>query len=272
MKPSVLIAAGCSWVAGRAIDTDPASTEFNIDHSEDPMFVEQHSFAGQLQRRLGLDEIQFVARNGANNDEQIDSLVDYIDNNYSRYSQIFVLWGLTSIYRWEMYSDITEQVHSCQYGRKFKSVKLNEQVKYHFTHHWDKDYELKKLGTKVLLLNGYLKNLGIEHLFFNAFQSYNVEDLKIKNISSREFYHVDETDNDLLSFLCSTDSVKLSQSKFPWLNLWKPAEWQHNNEAIRQLQKSGLLDVATAHPTVRAHELIANELYDYIKEKNNERI
>jgi hypothetical protein len=270
MKPSLLIAAGCSWVAGRAIDTNPVAPTFDFDHVEDSVFVEQHSFAGIVQRRLGLDKIHFVARHGSNNDEQFSNVITFINNNHDQYSEIFVLWGLTSIYRWQMYSHATGQTESCMVGKKFKVDELSKEVKYYFSHHWDKETELKKLGTHIIALNGYLKNMGINHLFFNAFQSYNNSDLNISVVP--EFYHSTENNNDMLSFLCTKNNIPFTNSSVPWLNLLKPANKQYNNQAVKKLQSAGMLDRATAHPTVQAHELIANELYDYIKEKNNERI
>lgn len=266
MKPSVLIAAGCSWVAGRAIDCDPSATEFNFSHVEDPESVKQHSFAGILQRRLDLDELHFIARNGSNNEEQCLNLVSFIEDNYKNYSTIFVLWGLTSIYRWQMYSASTGQSEACMVGKKFKVDALTKEVKYHFSHHWDKDTELKKLKNNVVLVNGYLKNLGIEHIFFNAFQSYKISDVP-------EFYQGTEENNDLLSLLCVQNNVKISDSSVPWLNLLKPQDKQFNNTSVKELQKEHWLDQATAHPTIKAHKLIADELYNYIiKEKTNERI
>ena len=62
------------------------------------------------------------------------------------------------------------------------------------------------------------------------------------------------------------NNVKLSTSSVPWLNLLKPTpDMQYHNRAVKELQNCGMLDSATAHPTVAAHALIADELYNYIK-------
>ena len=126
MKPSVLIAAGCSWVVGKNVDPE-------------------YTFARQLQQHLGLDEFYSVARNGANNTEQINKLVDYVNSNHNQYSRIFVLWGITSIYRWEMYTALTDSVEACAVGRG--QDELKKEVKYYFSHYFNEDYELKKLNT-----------------------------------------------------------------------------------------------------------------------------
>ena len=84
MKPSVLVAVGCSWVAAKCIDRDPAITTPDYDHVEDPAFVQEHSFAGQLQRRLGLDELHFIARHGASNEEQVRKLINFVKQNEVR--------------------------------------------------------------------------------------------------------------------------------------------------------------------------------------------
>jgi hypothetical protein len=256
MKPTLLLAAGCSWVAGRSIDTDPSVLDVDLDHVEDSKFVREHSFAGILQKKLGLDELQFVAKNGSNNDTQFGDIVSYINLNRDRYSKIFVLWGLTSIYRWEMYSNSMNRVRPCVLGRDSKNV----EVKNYFKNHWNEDYELSKLNVKIISLSGYLNSLSIDHLFFNAFQSYKFD------IASKNFYRVSEPNNDLLSFLCQTNDIEISDKKIPWLNLYTVKEKQYNPGCIKKLQEKGILDRATAHPTVQAHKLIAEELHNYIKE------
>jgi hypothetical protein len=270
MKPSVLIASGCSWVAGRAIDTDPTSTSFDFNYTEDPKFVEQHSFAGIIQRHLGLDQLLFLATHGSSNEEQLENLINYIDNNLNRYSKVFVLWGITSIYRWQMFSGITNSVQTCSVGRVPDNVELKKEIEYYFSHFWNKETELKKLGKQVVMLDGYLTNLNVDHLFFNSFQSYNVKDLQINNISNQNFYCVKNENNDMLSVLCQHNKIKISKS--PWLNVSRSRDSQFNTTSVKELQNIGYLDVATAHPTVKAHKLIANKLVEYIKEKTNERI
>ena len=267
MKPSVLVAVGCSWVAGAFIDCDPVNTNFDYDHKVDPDFRDKNSFAGLIQQRLGLDQIYFIARDGASNDNQVRNLISFIDSNKDNYSRIFVLWGLSSIYRWEIYSSILNAVEDNAYGRIDHKPGIEEEVKYYFSHFWNLEHELEKLGNKILLVDGYLTSLNIEHLFVNSFQGYSANDLKIKNIKDKDFYLPAESENDLVSLLCRKNNIYIKQSKMPFLNLLRPAAKQMNSSNIRELQQSGWLDCATAHPTVKAHQLIADELYNYIKEK-----
>ena len=77
-KPSLLLAAGCSWVSARAIDTDPELTTYDYNHIEDPTIVEQYSFAGLLKKKLVLDQIHILAEHGSSNDKQFEKLIDYI--------------------------------------------------------------------------------------------------------------------------------------------------------------------------------------------------
>jgi hypothetical protein len=254
MKPTILVTAGCSWTFGKNV-------------------VRERGFPQLLQRKFDFTKLCNLAENGSNNETQLRKLTRFVDENRDKYSKIFVLWGLTSIYRWEMYSSITDQVEACMAGKYTTNQDLGNEIKYYFSHFFDKDYELAKLGEQIILLNGYLKNLGINHLIFNCFQSYNNKDLQINNIDEKYFYRVKEQNNDILSLLCQTADIKISTSSVPWLNLMKyPDEYQYNNNSIKELQNQGWLDLIDAHPTIEAHKLIANELYDYIKDKNNERI
>jgi hypothetical protein len=272
MKPSVLIAVGCSWVAGAYMDTNPTATDFDYNHQVDTEYRDQNSFAGLVQQQLGLDQIHFVARNGASNDNQLRNLIAFLNRHKDEYSKIFVLWGLTSIYRWEVFSNTLGYIEDSAFGRDTHKPEVLEEIKYYYSHFWNREYELEKLGNKILLANGYLKSLNIDHLIFNSFQGYSTEEMLVKNIEPKYFYHHNTSDNDLLSFLCNKNNVQIKKTSVPFLNLLRPAAKQMNSSSIRELQKSGWLDCATAHPTVKAHKKIANELYDYIKEKNNERI
>jgi archaellum component FlaF (FlaF/FlaG flagellin family) len=116
------------------------------------------------------------------------------------------------------------------------------------------------------MLDGYLKSLNVDHLFVNSFQSYHID-----SANNKYFYQVTDKNNDMLSLLCRVNNVKISTSSVPFLNLTTPGT-DFNNHSVKELQRTGWLDQESAHPTVSAHELIANELYDYIKDKNNERI
>jgi len=262
MKPSVLIAAGCSWVAAKAIDVDPAATTLNFDHVEDPTVVETLSFAGLLRQQLGLDQLVLLAAHGSNNERQLQGLVDFIESNKNNYSKVYVIWGLTSIYRWDLYIDSIGKVENCTMTGYMRHPDLKDTVKHYFSNHWNKDYELKKLGKNITLLNGYLNNLSIDHLFFNSFQSYNAKDL-FSNIESKYFYRVEEQNNDMLSLLCSVNNIPAPNNSVPWLNLL--GAYSHNS--VKQLQQIGQLDRATAHPTAAAHATIAEELHRYIKEQ-----
>jgi len=242
---TILLAAGCSWVAARAIDSDPTAETFDYDHVEDPKFVRQHSFAGQLQRQLGLDDLVIVAEHGSNNEEQINRIYNFVNQNTN--SEIFVLWGITSIYRWRMYSATTGKIESCMVGRTF-NTDLDKEVKYYFKHHWNRENEIAKLEQQRVLLSSYLTSLGIKHLFFNAFQSYTDQD-------------------DMLTVLCKKAGVRPNLGSVPWLNLSRSTETQFNSRAVKELQALGWLDRATAHPTVKAHNVIAEELYKLIEGK-----
>jgi hypothetical protein len=267
MKPSVLIAAGCSWVAGRAIDTDPVTTDYDYDHVEDPNFVQQHSFAGILQKKLGLDNFIMLARNGTNNEQQVHSIVDWITDNADQYSKLFLLFGITSTHRWQMYSSTAKEVIPCALGMSGKNnPELAEEFKYYTKHFLSNELEVSRLSVSLRMLDGYLNNLKIDHLFVNSFQSYSFDS------SFADYYRVNEQKNDLLNFLCETNDIHVPRTSFPFLNLFGKGKHQYLTEEIIALQNIGMLDRATAHPTAKAHQLIADELYSYIRNNKNERI
>lgn len=249
------MAAGCSWVAAKSIDRAPKSADIDWGHVEDLNFVKSHSFAGILQKKLGLDEIHFLAESGSNNTAQLHKIVEFVKQNKNNYSKIFVLWGITSIYRWQMYSSSTEDIEDCVYTSiPFKkNVDFRQEIDYYFKHFWNKDYELAKLGNNIELLNGFLLSHNIDHIFVNSFQTYTKEDLQITANCLIE--------KDMLKMLCDEYSIS---SPVGFLNVMLPHNKQQTE--ITQLHNLGLLDVATNHPTVKAHSLIADYIFKHINE------
>jgi len=250
LKPSLFIAAGCSWVAGKSIDLDPTSNTIAWDHVEDVEFVKQHSFAGILQKSLGYDNLEIVAVSGSNNTEQISRVVNFLQHSRQTYSRVFVLWGITSLHRWQMYSSSTNSVEDCVHTSiPFKTNKeFREEIKYYFSHFFNEEYELEKLNTQAIMFSGYLQSQNVDHLFVNSFQN--------NPVQVNRFYPVD-----LLSLLYQEQGIKSGE---PFLNVMLPN--QQFPRAIRQLQQAGWLDTATAHPTVKAHALIAKKLAEYLDE------
>jgi hypothetical protein len=246
LKPSLFIAAGCSWVAGKSIDIDSTSDTILWDHVEDPEFVKQHSFAGILSKSY--DTFQLLAESGSNNTEQISRTVKFLEQNRDQYSQVFVLWGITSLYRWQMYSAATGLVEDCVHTSiPFKTDKdFRDEIKYYFSHFFDGQYELEKLNTQAIMFSGYLKSINVDHLFVNAFQD--------NPIAIDNFYPTD-----LLTLLHKQNNLKITE---PFLNVMLPNQTYPNN--IVKLQELGWLDKSTAHPTVKAHALIAKELGERI--------
>jgi hypothetical protein len=141
---------------------------------------------------------------------------------------------------------------------------LSEEFKYYTKHFFSNEFELDRLRVSLAMLDGYLKYLNINHLFVNSFQSYSFD------FDSTNYYNINSQQNDLLNFLCTTNGIEIPRASFPFLNLF--GKNQFLPKEIIALQNVGMLDKATSHPTVKAHKLIAEELYRYMKDNKNERI
>mgnify|MGYP000674080630 CR=1 FL=1 len=164
-----------------------------------------------------------------------DRLIDFLEHNKEQYSKIFVLWGITSIYRWEMYSNTTNQLEPCILrSKRSKNKGLIEESEYYFKHFWNKENSLRDLGRQILLVDAYLTMHSIDHLFFNSFDPYTLDNLNITSITDSTFYKIKESHNDMLSLLCAKHDVTIGSSSVPWLNVLKktPAEQFHNNTCL----------------------------------------
>jgi hypothetical protein len=100
----LFIAAGCSWTRGwGAVDDCLYFADPNF--KDDREFVRNQSYAGLVAKSLGIDAILMLAIPGSNNETQARLIINFLQKNRNQYRRVFVLWGLTSHLRWELYSN-----------------------------------------------------------------------------------------------------------------------------------------------------------------------
>jgi hypothetical protein len=257
--PDLFLATGCSWT--RAWGANDSCLEFGSpDFKDDPAFMLEKSYAGRLARYLGFESIINMAMPGSSMDLQARFLVEFLQKNRAKLRRVFVLWGLTSHTRWELYSNDIGKPTGFQLGANVPPSAASfypgrsEQMKFFLKHHWNETHELERYGQKIVMCHSYLRMLDIDHLFFPVFESFNQTNMNLNNVDNCNFFSKDLPVNDMLGIWraqCHSSTYQRVSSN-PFCD--------EDKAKLNPLIDAGLLSKKFAHPTELGHLDIFNHL------------
>jgi hypothetical protein len=252
----LFIAAGCSWTRGwGAVDDCLYFADPNF--KDDREFVRNQSYAGLVAKSLGIDTILMLAIPGSNNETQARLIINFLQKNRNQYRRVFVLWGLTSHLRWELYSNNINAPSMFMLGSVVPPGKEKE-LKWHLINHWNEEFELLKLSQRIISTSAYLDKVNVEHLFFPVFESFSNHNMDLTHILDQNYFNVNTKNNDMLSQWCIENNIER-----PDQILSSPYDSQ-DQKKLNQLVKLGYLNPVHAHPNVVGHKDIATRLIDYL--------
>jgi hypothetical protein len=266
--PDLFLATGCSWTRGWGA-TDSCVAFGSPDFRDDTRFMLQQSYAGQLATYLGFDSQINMAMPGSSIDLQVRFVTEFLQKNRHRFKRIFLLWGITSHARWELYSndigkpmgfqigaDVPPGAASYYPGRK-------DQMKSYLKHHWDEQYELERYNHKIVMMHAYLRMLNIDHLFFPVFESFNQHNMNLNHVSEQNFFMKNHAVNDMMSlWWADVDGEKpRAVSSNPFC--------QDEVTRLKTLTDRGLLSQRFAHPTVLGHQDIYQRLVQHLESRGS---
>jgi hypothetical protein len=182
-----------------------------------------------------------------------------MQKNRSKFNKIFVLWGITSHLRWELYSNNVNMPTMFMLGSKVPPGK-EEERKWFLTRHWNDAFEMERLSQKIMTTSAYLKMLNVDHLFFPTFESYNMKNMNLNYMDDKNFFRPNDSINDMLHLWCRDEGLQLSNNV-----LSNP----YSEKDVMQLDKLIKLDYLSkniAHPTKKGHKDIADRLIQYLEE------
>lgn len=253
--PDVFMAIGCSWTrAWGAVDSCP---DFDSAYQDDLNFYNNESFVGRICNHLGFSSKIVMALPGSNNDTQTRLLIELLQKNRNKFGRVFVLWGITSHLRWELYSNKINAPSMYMLGSNVPPGKDTER-KWHIVNHWNNEFELERLGQKIVTTSAYLKMLDIDHLFFPVFESYNSSNMNLNNVNPKNYYNIDAPCNDMLHTWASEQNISIKETVLsnPYSN--------KDKDNLESLIDAGYLNKKHAHPSSRGHADIAVKLIQYI--------
>lgn len=254
--PNVLVAMGCSWTRAWNHNDDVAKLHLKFD--DDREFMWHKSYAGQVRGYLGHDGMINLAIPGSSNDCQVRLLMDLLQKHRSDFGQVFVLWGITSHCRWELWSNVIDRPSGFQIGSRLENGKA-EEMKFFLTRHWNDHFELQRLSHKITMLHCYLKQISVDHLFFPAFESMSTHNMDLANIDDSCYFKRHSHKNDMMSLWCQEHGIS---------DIGRVMSNPHNRQDVdlcRPLIELGYLGRNFAHPTELAHQDIADKLIHHLQ-------
>lgn len=259
----LFIAIGCSWTRAWAMFDDIAVDFRNPDYRDDVTAFNELSFAGRFCNFLNYPAKIILAMPGSNNDTQTRLLIELLQKNRNKFRNIFVLWGITTHLRWELYSNVVDAPSMFALGSEVPPGKESER-KWFLKYHWNNEFEIERLSQKIVTTSSYLKQLNIDHLFFPVFESYNSTNMNLNNIDAMHFFNIDQPVNDMLHLWCQDEGIVINDKI-----LSNPYS-ADDRKKLESLMELGYLGKNHAHPTVKGHADIARRLINYyIKTRMN---
>lgn len=262
--PDLFLAAGCSWT--RAWGAHDSCLAFGSpDFADDPVFMMEKSYAGRLAGHLGFDSIINMAMPGSSMDLQVRFLIEFLQKNRHKFRRVFVLWGMTSHTRWELYSNDIEKPVGFQIGADVPPSAASfypgrrDQMKLFLTHHWNEKYELERYSQKIVMCHAYLRMLDIDHLFFPVFESFNQTNMDLNNVDDQNFFWKTQQINDILGlwWMQNQHDAPRQISSNPFCD--------KDVSKLTALIDAGLLSQKFAHPTQQGHLDIFNRLVEHME-------
>jgi hypothetical protein len=186
MPGKLLITFGCSWTYGIGLSYYPGMpySEFCQDHVEDQTVkANSLSFRGIISKKLNYTNKNF-SRGGSSNQMQFRLAKEYFGSNeFDRdseyYSEIVVLWGITSIYRNEMYSNLEDRTINFMYSSEnaLHVSSRKQYVKYFF----NDNHEIREIALDILFWDKFFSKSGVTNYWFDTFNhnDYPVPDLQL---------------------------------------------------------------------------------------------
>ena len=253
--PDLFLAVGCSWTrAWGAVDSClPFGDDQFCDNKD---FMLNKSYAGRLAKHLEFDTVINMAVPGSSIDLQTRFMVEFLQKNKNQFDRIFVLWGITSYLRWELYGNVVSKPTMFQFGTKIPTGKEKE-MNWFLKYHWNEKFELERYSQKIVMAHCYLKTLGIDHLFFPVFESYNQTNMNLNHVDQKNFFMKNNNPNDMLSLWCIENNLSIPQKISS-----NPYDTNDVN-SLAALSELGYVSKIFAHPNEKGHLDIFNRIANY---------
>jgi len=228
-----LITFGCSWTYGVGVNYINGINEQNFKNKAwNSNLCNNLSFRGLLSKKLNFKNINFSV-GGSSNQTQFHRAQCFFPS-FDNLNDAIVLWGITSIYRYELYNTKDKVWQSYNLNTTNTTNKIILQ------NHFDEDAEIKRLEEQILFYNDYFKFKKIKNYWFNTYNKHSFQ----SNIENLLF-----DGKDLLSILINDFEPNSNYHLSGWID---------TDRKIQKAKDIGLVNPFSLHPTQEAHKILAD--------------
>ena len=180
MPSKLLITFGCSWTYGIGVCYYPGISSAEWEKNfRDKDFADTLSFRGIISKKLNFTNKNFSA-GASSNQMQFRLAKEYFSSNeFERdkeyYNEVIVLWGITSIYRDELYSNTTDKTVNFLYSNKENMLNASEKKAHdqYFKHFFNDNDEIRKIALDILFWDKFFYKNNVTNYWFDTFNHLN---------------------------------------------------------------------------------------------------
>jgi len=176
MTNKLLITFGCSWTFGVGAAYSPDMNEEQyLDIAWNEELNKPFLFRTLISEKYKFDNKNFSAA-GSSNQKQFRLAKEYFSSNEfdkdkQKYDKIIVLWGITSIYRNELYLNSQESLVNFFYNQN-----RNEKfVDTYFKNTFDETDTIRNLALDILTFDKFFEGHSVDNYWFDTFNHVNYE-------------------------------------------------------------------------------------------------
>jgi len=251
-----LLTLGCSWMEGVGAMYVPKvhkTSQLYSDVSHNRELMAKYSFRTILSKKYGFENVN-LGKGGASNGSMFRRLLTYLRKN--TLDDTIVLWGITSIYRMELFFNHSKGFSSFQPTQRSKANLHGPDwvgPKEYFRQHFDEKVQLNHMIREICHWRHYFELLGVPQLWFHTL-NYPGIDWRKKD-AFRNFVKLPyPCNNDLLSQLAYHNGWNPKDDKYHF------SDWKADCDRIAHLKKRKIVNPYSFHPTLEGHKQIADIL------------
>ena len=214
----------------------------------------QYSYRSLLTERKDCVNINF-GEGGSSNTKQFRRAEEYFNTDqYKKYDEVIVLWGLTSTARIELWFPEKNRYKTFFLSNNINLKKRPKDLirKILLEDHYNHDEEVNRLSIQMQHWDDYFKMKGIRNYWYDTFNHHNYE------YKSPNMIMGDKNPRDLMSNLCIEQGMKLQKDGYHY-SFWTP-----DNDRIKFLIKKRLVNPLSVHPNKQGSLLLADILDKYV--------
>ena len=252
---NALITFGCSWTVGMGSWYDPdkhakmSKEEYGEyqNRGKGKQLKSEYCFRTLLARKHNYVNLNY-SKPASPNSKQFRRAEEYFNtDDYKKYDNVIVIWGLTSTARMELWS-----LKIKRYDNYFMTDDRQDLTNILRKNHYDHDIEVKRLSTQIQHWDKYFNMIGVKNYWFDTFNHHDY-DYKSSNMIMG-----DENPRDLMSSLCKSQGLSFKEDSYHF------SDWKLDSGRIKFLLKKNLVNPISHHPNKQAHILLADIIDKFI--------